>query len=109
MWLITALIIAVWQASEVVARIQQLLWFQEKFSGYEDGVISITAGIFATAVFVVGSMVGIVMCLMGIRNASHMKSNCWKPAFFLIMCSTIVFGAGWIALIMSPYVELHAR
>jgi hypothetical protein len=27
----------------------------------------------------------------------------------LPLCSTIAFGVGWIALIMSPYVELHAR
>ena len=104
-----ALAIAAWQASEVVARLQQLLWFQEKFSGYEDGVISITAGIFSTAVFVVGTVVGVAICLIGIRDASHLKSRHWKATFSLAMFSTIAFGAGWIALIMSPYVDLHLR
>jgi len=108
--LLTAAIgIAVWQAYEVVARIQQLQWFQEKFSGYEDGITSITAGTTATALFVLGSLIGVAICLMGIRKASDSKSSFWKPVFWLPMCSTIVFGVGWIVLIISPYVDLHAR
>lgn len=107
--LATAVGIAVWQASEVVARIQQLLWFQKKFSGYEDGITSITAGTFATVLFVVGTLIGVAICQIGIRKASDLKSTLWKPVFWLPMCSTIVFGVGWIALIISPYVDLHAR
>ena len=108
--LLTAAIgIALWQASEVVARIQQLMWFQKKFSGYEDEIISITAGTTATMLFVVGTLIGVVICQVGIRKASDLKSSFWKPPFWLAMFSTIVFGVGWVVLIMSPYVDLHAR
>jgi len=107
--LVAAFTIAVWQATEVVERIQQLLWFQEKFSGYANEIRSITAGTFATGLFIVGSSIGVAICLIGIRRASRLKSKCWKPVFFLALCSIIIFGVSWVALIMSPYVVLHTR
>ena len=104
-----SIVIAAWQASEVLARIQQLLWFEEKFSGDEDGVTSITSGTSATVFFIMGTIVGCATCLTGIGRVSDLKSRYWKPAFFLPMCSIMVFGIGWIVLIISPYVDLYAR
>jgi hypothetical protein len=107
--LTVATAIAVWQAFEVVGRIQQLLWYHKKFSGHSDEIIPITAGTTATVLFAAGTLVGIAICHIGIREASGFTSMSWKPPFWVVICSTVTFGVGWLALVMSPYVELHAR
>lgn len=107
--LATAVTIAVWQAIEVVGRIQQLLLYHKKFWSYGDEIVSITAGQSATILFTIGTIIGIAICYLGIRSASALNAGLWLSSFLLAMASTITFGFGWIALVLSPYVELHAR
>ncbi len=107
--LITGIAIAICQAIEVLARIHQIIRYQEKFSTSANPIQSVTAGQSATGFFILGSMFGLVICYAGIRKASQFESLRWKTAFIIPLCSTAFFGATWIALIVSPFVDLHAR
>jgi len=111
LFLLPVFVIAAVQATEVIARIKQSMWFHEKFAecGYDESASAISAGYDATVLFILGSIFGMIIGVKGYRESTHRDMKVLRLLYGTAFLSIGVFACVWLGMIASPLVELRSR